>query len=167
VAVGGQATLMFRDSPQPTVNTPAVSVKVDAKSTKVLTDGYIVASKDWRGVRASLGLMQGNFGDLPSHLSEFLTPEALRFYKGPQSVPVADVTSRTMPFGSVFYMLKPDYPVGFEVIKFNGAYGKPYLIDFKLGRLLHLNFDVALLKFQGGYDVLGLFQFRYNQFPAR
>ncbi len=167
VAVGGQATMMFRDSPQPTVTTPGVSVKVDAKSTKVLTDGYIVASKDWRGVRASLGLMQGNFGDLPTNLSEFLTPEALRFYKGPASVPVADVTSRTMPFGSVFYMLKPDYPVGVEYIKFNGAFGKPTLIDFKLGRLLHLNFDVALLKFDGGYDVLGLFQFRYNHFPRR
>lgn len=167
VAVGGQATLMFRDSPQPTLNTPAVSVKVNGKSTKLLGDAYIVASKNIRGVRTSLGIMQGNIGDLPANLTEFLTPEALRFYKnGPPFTPVADVFSRTIPFGSVLYMIKPDYPVGFEVMKFDGAYGHPMLIDFKLGRFLHLNFDVALLRYEGGYDVLGLFQFRYNHFPS-
>jgi hypothetical protein len=37
----------------------------------------------------------------------------------------------------------------------------------KLGRFLHLNFDLAYLKFDGGYELLGLFQFRYNQFPSR
>lgn len=168
VAVGGQATLMFRDSPQPTINTPAVSVKVDSKSTKVLTDAYVVASKTFRGVRASAGVMQGNIGNLPTNLSEYLTPEALRFYKnGPPFAPVGDIFSRTVPFGSVFYMIKPDYPVGVEVMKFNGAYSNPMLIDFKLGRFLHLNFDLALLKYTGGYDLLGLFQFRYNHFPSR
>ncbi len=168
VAVGGQATLMFRDSPQPTINTPAVSVKVDAKSTKILTDAYVVVSKNFRGVRTSLGIMQGNIGELPTNLTEFLTPQALRFYKnGPPFTPVGDVFSRTVPFGSAFYMLKPDFPVGFEVMKFNGSYGNPMLIDFKLGRFLHLNFDVAVLRYTGGYDVLGLFQFRYNHFPNR
>ncbi len=166
VAVGGQATLMFRDSPQPTINTPAVSVKVDAKSTQVLTDAYVVASKLTHGVRSSIGIMQGNIGNLPTNMSEFLTPTALRFYKnGPPFTPVGDVFSRTVPFGSVFYMLKPDFPVGFEVMKFDGSYGNPMLINFKLGRLLHLNFDVSLLRFQGGYDLIGLFQFRYNHFP--
>ena len=29
------------------------------------------------------------------------------------------------------------------------------------------NFDLAVLKYQGGYDVLGLFQFRYNHFPKK
>ncbi len=167
VAVGGQGTLMFRDSPQPTINTPGVSVKIDAKSTQILSDAYVVASKNIRGVRTSLGIMQGNIGNLPANMTEFLTPTALRFYKnGPPFTPVGDVFSRTVPFGSVFYMLKPDFPVGFEVMKFNGSYGNPMLIDLKLGRFLHLNFDLALLRYSGGYDLLGLFQFRYNHFPS-
>ncbi len=165
LAVGGQATLLFRDSPQPTINTPAVSVKIDTKSTKILTDAYVVASKNFRGVRTSVGIMQGNIGDLVANMSEFLSPEALRFYaKQPLGT---IVSSRSVPFGSVFYMLKPDYPVGFEIMKFNGAANNPILINFKLGRLLRLNFDLAVLKYQGGYDLLGLFQFRYNQFPSR
>jgi len=171
VAVGGQTTFLFRDSPQPTVSpvaAPTVSVKVNAKSTQILTDAYVVASKNLRGVRTSLGVMQGDFGNVAGNLSEYLSPQALQFYKQSSGfVPVGQVTSRTVPFGSVFYMLKPDYPIGFEVLKFNGAYANPWLVDLKLGRFLHLNFDLAYLKFDGGYDLLGLFQFRYNQFPSR
>jgi hypothetical protein len=168
VAVGGQTTFLFRDSPQPSVNTPTVTVQVKAKSTQILTDAYVVASKNFHGVRTSLGLMQGNFGNLAGNLSEYLSPAALEFYKQTSNFqPVGFVQSRTLPFGSAFYMVKPDYPIGFEVMKFNGAYSNPWLINFKLGRFLHLNFDVAYLKFDGGYDLLGLFQFRYNQFPSR
>lgn len=168
VAVGGQTTFLFRDSPQPSVNTPTVTVQVNAKSTQVLTDAYIVASKELHKVRTSVGLMQGNFGDLAGNLSEYLSPPALEFYKQTTNfTPVGFVQSRTVPFGSAFYMVKPDYPIGFEVMKFDGAYSNPWLFDFKLGRLLHLNFDLAYLKFDGGYDLLGLFQFRYNQFPSR
>jgi hypothetical protein len=165
VAVGGQAMLVFRDSPQPTVATPAVSVKVNAKSTQLLSDAYIVASKNFHNVRYSAGMMQGNIGDLVANLSEFLTPEALRFYN---HAPVGTyVTSRTVPFASVLYLRGPDYPIGVEVMKFNGSPANPILINLKLGRLLRLNFDLALLKFQGGYDLLGLFQFRFNQFPNK
>jgi hypothetical protein len=168
VAVGAQTTFLFRDSPQPNVNTPTTTVQVNAKSTQILTDAYIVASKDFHGLRTSVGLMQGNFGNLPGNLSVNLSPQALQFYKQASGfTPVGFVQSNTVPFGSMFYMLKPDYPVGFEVLQFDGAYGNPMLIDFKVGRLLKLNFDIALLKYQGGYDLLGLMQFRYNQFPSR
>ena len=165
VAVGGQATFLFRDSPQPTVNTPSVSVSVKAKTTQILTDAYVVASKNFRGVRASAGLMQGDFGNIVASLSDYLTPEALQYYNREPAGTVA--SSHTVPFVSLFYLLKPDYPIGFEAMKFNGSPGDPYLIDFKLGRFLHLNFDVAVLKFSGGYDVLGLLQFRYNHFPNK
>ncbi len=163
VAVGGQAMLVFRDSPQPTVTTPGVSVKIDTKTTKILTDGYFVASKSLGKIRTSAGVMQGTMGDLAANLSEFLTPEALKFYLRDNNGTV--VRSRTIPFGSVFYLIKPDYPIGVEVMKFNGAARNPILIDLKIGRFLKLNFDLALLKYQGGYDLLGLFQFRYNHFP--
>jgi hypothetical protein len=108
-------------------------------------------------------MMQGNIGDLVASLSEFLTPEALRFYNHEPNGTL--VSSRSVPFGSVLYLLKPDYPIGVEVMKFNGSPANPILINFKLGRFLHLNFDLGLLKFSGGYDLLGLFQFRFNQFP--
>lgn len=162
VAVGGQAMLVFRDSPQPTVQTPAVSVKIDAKSTRVLTDGYFVASKKFGPIRTSAGVMQGTIGELAAELTEFLRPEALRFYA---NKPGAEVHSRTVPFASAMYLLKPDFPIGVEFMKFNGAPLSPYLVNFKLGRFLKLNFDLALIKFQGGYDLLGVFQFRYNHFP--
>ena len=51
--------------------------------------------------------------------------------------------------------------------RWNGAARNPMLINFKIGRFLKLNFDLALLKYQGGYDLLGLFQFRYNHFPKK
>jgi hypothetical protein len=98
-------------------------------------------------------------------MSEFLTPEALRFYNS--EAPGTMVKSRTVPFASVLYFIRPDYPIGFEIMKFNGAHMNPYLINFKLGRLLRLNFDLAYLKYRGGYDILGLFQFRYNHFPNK
>jgi len=165
VAVGGQAMLMFRDSPQPTVTTPGVSVKIDRKNTKILTDGYFVASKKFWKLRTSAGVMAGTIGDLPANMTEFLTPEAMRFYLRDTSGTV--VTSRTVPFASLFYLIKPDYPIGFEIMKFNGAARKPILVNMRIGRFLKLNFDLAVLKYQGGYDVLGLFQFRYNHFPKR
>ena len=52
-------------------------------------------------------------------------------------------------------------------VKFNGAPLNPWLVNFKVGYFLKLNFDIALLKYQGGYDLLGVLQFRYNYFPAR
>jgi hypothetical protein len=41
------------------------------------------------------------------------------------------------------------------------------MLNFKIGYFLKMNFDIAYLRFQGGYDVLGLLQFRFNQFPRR
>ena len=52
-------------------------------------------------------------------------------------------------------------------MKFNGAPMNPWLINFKIGYFVKLNFDIAYLKYQGGYDVLGVLQFRYNYFPQR
>jgi len=163
VSVGGQAMLVFRDSPQPTVAAPGVSVKVDAKNTRILTDGYFVASKKLGPIRTSAGLMQGTIGDLAGQLSEYLTPEALRFYA--QDPPGTRVQSRTVPFVSAFYLIKPDYPIGVELMKFNGAARSPWLLNMRVGRFFKLNFDVAYIKYKGGYDFLGLLQFRYNHFP--
>ena len=48
--------------------------------------------------------------------------------------------------------------------------GWNYINQIAAGRHVHLiklNFDIAYLKYQGGYDVLGVLQFRYNHFPRQ
>ncbi|MBI5210834.1 MAG: hypothetical protein HY927_12760 [Elusimicrobia bacterium] len=164
LAVGGHGSLLFRDAPQPSVNTPTVSVTVSQKTTKTLSDAYVVASKNIHGARVSAGYMQGSTGDIVGHLTEFLAPQALEFYAGRKG---DRAWSRSMPFASVFFLPKPQYPLGVEFIKFNGASLNPWMLNFKLGYFLKLNFDVSYIKFNGGYEFLGLFQFRYNQFPKR
>lgn len=163
-AIGGQGTFMFRDSPQPNVNDPNPTVRVNAsqKSTRLLSDAYFVFSKKIGPVRTSAGIMTGNEGDAVAQFSEFLTPDALRFFA---NHPNQTFVSRAQPFGSIMLLPKPQYPLAVEFIKFNGAPLNPILINFKIGYFLHLNFDVGFLKFQGGYDLLGLLQFRFNQFP--
>lgn len=166
VAVGGQGAFLFRDSPQPKVNdpNPTVSVNASQKSTKLLSDAYFVASKKFGPVRTSLGFMQGSMGDAVANFSEFLTPDSLRFFAGHKG---QTFRSRSIPFASVLILPKPEYPLAVEFMKFNGAPLNPYMINFKVGYFLKLNFDVALLKFDGGYDLLGVLQFRYNHFPRR
>ncbi|MDD5655707.1 MAG: hypothetical protein PHF00_00435 [Elusimicrobia bacterium] len=165
LAVGAQATALLRDSPQPQIQTEtSLTVKASDKNAKILTDGYFVASKKLGPARTSLGVMQGTMGDLVASLSEFLTPEALRFYA---SRPGQSVKSRTVPYASLMFLPRREFPLAVEFMKFNGAPLNPWLMNFKIGYFLKLNFDVALLKYQGGYDVLGVLQFRYNYFPQR
>ena len=176
VAAGGQGILMFRDSPRPTLTctagspgcptvgaAPSVTASVSSKQTRILSDAYFVVSKNIHGVRASTGFMEGNVGDLVSNLTEFLSPESLLFNGHQGQV----ATSKSVFFASLVTYPKPAYPLGIELFKPNGMAMNPWLINFKLGYFLHLNFDVAYLKFQGGYDVLGNFQFRFNYFPSR
>lgn len=166
MSVGVQATALLRDSPQPQINqTPTLTVKASNKSTQILTDAYLVLSKKLGPARTSVGFMQGNIGDLPGHLSEFLTPEAIKYYRNDHSGTI--IKSRTVPFASVLFLPKPAYPLGVEFMKFNGSPLNPWLVNFKLGYFLKLNFDVALLKYTGGYDLIGVLQFRYNHFPRR
>lgn len=167
MAFGGQGTFLLRDSGQPRItDTTGASVAVNPsqKNTRLLSDAYFVASKKLGPVHASLGLMQGNFGDAVAQFSEFLTPDSLTFLANQRG---QTVRSRTIPFLSLFGLPKASQPLGIEIMKFNGAALNPILINFKLGYFLKMNFDVALLKFQGGYDLLGLIQFRFNQFPRR
>lgn len=98
------------------------------------------------------------------HMSEFLSPEGLEFFA---NKPGSRAISRTVPFVSVLYLPKPNIPLALEVMKFNGAPLHPILFNLKIGYFLKLNFDISVLKFDGGYDILGTLQFRYNHFPKR
>lgn len=162
LSAGAQAVFHFRDA-QPTLQTPTASVNLSEKTTRIMTGTYVVASKKAYGVRSSLGFMYGTAGDQTGLLSEFFTSQALLFGGHPNQ----SATSKSTLFGSLLYALRPDYPIGVEFIKPNGMPLAPLLVNFKLGKFLRLNFDVAYLRFQGGWDLLGLFQFRYTHFPKK
>ena len=173
MAAGVQATALLRDSPQPQISQgPSLTVKASNGSTQILSDAYLVMSKKLGPARTTVGVMQGSIGNLPANLSEFLTPEALKYYRNGANGLQGDnsgtiIKSQTVPFASLLFVPKPAYPLGVEVMKFNGAPMNPWLINFKIGYFVKLNFDIAYLKYQGGYDVLGVLQFRYNYFPQR
>lgn len=163
MAVGAQGIFTFRDAPQ---SATTFQVKVSDKTQRSLSDAYVVASKNLRGARVSVGFMQGNTSDQIPLLTEFLSPQAMQFAEniGPGQ-PVRVPTSKSLLFGSLLYMAKPKYPLGIEFMKPQGAPRNPILINFKLGYFLHLNFDVAYLRFDGGWDLLGNFQVRWTYFP--
>ncbi|MHB2025783.1 MAG: hypothetical protein ACYCPQ_03960 [Elusimicrobiota bacterium] len=165
LAFGTQGTLLIRDAPQPTPNNnTSVTATVSQNSTQILTDAYVVASKKFGPIRSSVGYMQGDMGDFVSQLSSFLSPNALIFY---DNAPGQKVQSNGIPFASIFAIPRPNMPLGVEVMKFDGALLHPILFNFRIGAFLHLNFDVAYLRFDGGYDMLGLINFRWSQFPNR
>lgn len=164
VAVGAMGAVLLRDAPQGNITTPNFSVKITDKTTRLLSDAYFVASKKIHMFRTSVGFMQGDMGNAVGALSEYLTPQSLEFYANRKG---GRVMSASVPFASILILPKPAYPLAVEFMKFNGAHLNPILINFKLGYFLKLNFDIAYLKFDGGYDVLGTFQFRYNHFPRR
>jgi len=167
LAFGTEGTLSFLDTSQPTpVNNtaPSETVTVASNKTKILTDAYVVASKKFGPVRTSVGYMQGDMGDFVSQLSSFLSPNAFIFYHGE---PGQTVHTNSVPFASVFGFPHKNMPLGVEVMQFNGAALHPILFNFRVGSFLHANFDVGYLRFDGGYDVLGLINFRWSEFPNR
>ena len=104
-----------------------------------------------------------NAGDSVGLLSEYLTDQALAFSGHPGS----QAKSNSTFFASLLYLPTPTYPLAVEYLKPNGMPLDPWMLNFKLGHFLKLNFDLAFLKFNGGWDVLGTFQFRYTQFPKK
>jgi len=159
MAVGGRGTFTARDSPQPTV----VTVQVSNDSTRILSDAYWVMSKKIFGVRSSLGYALGNNGERVALLTEFLTDQALSFAGHPNQ----HATSKSTLFGSLMWLPHPNYPLAVEFMKPNGMALNPILLNFKVGYFLKLNFDLSYLRFRGGWDLLGQFQFRYTQYPRK
>ncbi|MFA5161210.1 MAG: hypothetical protein WC421_03105 [Elusimicrobiales bacterium] len=160
LAAGVMGTYTLRDSPQPSLNT---TVTVNVSNTSMLSGAYLVASKRFLNKKflASLGYMEGTQNNLLSYLSEFLTPQALAL----SGHPGQSATSRGSCFGGLMWFPRPDRPVGFEFIIPQGAPMNPKLVNLHLGTLLHLNFEVSYLSYDGGWDLLGMFQFRYNYYP--
>ncbi|TBR23438.1 hypothetical protein EPO15_05945 [bacterium] len=163
MAVGAQGIFTFRDSPQPAITQPNVTVNVSAKTTRALGETYVVATKKFWKARVSGGYAYGNAAERVALLTEFLSPQALQFNLGGTN-PI-EAKSKDTVFASVLFLPKPSYPLAIEVLRPNGMPLKPILFNFKIGYFLKMNFDISFLKFQGGWDMLGQFQFRYTHFP--
>ena len=162
MSAGVMGIMQFRDSPQPTLNQPTVSVKVDSKNTNTYACAYVVLSKRIKNkFILNAGYMDGDFPKVIYQLSEFLSKEAMS---------LNGYSSFTAPSGMLFtglaWMPKAGSSyIGIEMLVPQGASQNPKLFNLHLGTLLKLNFEISYLTFDGGYDLMGMFQFRYSYFP--
>ncbi|MDD4004207.1 MAG: hypothetical protein PHW69_03265 [Elusimicrobiaceae bacterium] len=161
VAAGVLGMFTFRDSGSSKLDDPTVNVSV--KSSQGVGSAYVNASKRFFSHRllATAGYMQGTFANVFPLLSEFLTDESISLSGHPGQT----ATSPNIMYGGMLFMITPKYPIGFEVLIPQGAALNPKLVNFHLGSLLKLNFEVSYLAFDGGWDALGMIQFRYTFFP--
>ena len=162
VATGVLGMFTLRDSGQPKLDNPTVQVNVDTSNK--LASAYAVMSKRFKNKYIfSLGYMEGTIPNMIPSLSEFLTDAAMTLNgQGGQSA-----TSRSMAFGGIIWLPRPDRPLGLEIMVPQGAPGHPKLFNLHLGTLLKMNFELSYLNYDGGWDLLGMFQFRYNYYPKR
>ncbi len=160
IAAGMLGNFMVRDAAQPSLNGTQT---VSANNSELLYGAYMVASKRFfnNHIIASAGYMDGTENELLSNLSEYLSADALSL----DGRTGQSATSRSALFGGFLWLPKPDRPIGVEIIMPQGAPMNPKLINLHFGTLLHLNFELAYLTYDGGWDMLGMFQFRYNYFP--
>lgn len=161
IAAGVMGMFTFRDSGQPKLDDPTVSVKVN--SSQGLASAYINTSKRFFNNRliTTAGYMEGTIGNIFPLLSEFLTDEAISLSGHPGQT----ANSRSIMYGGMLFLITPSFPMGFEIIVPQGAALNPKLVNLHLGSLLKMNFELSYLSFDGGWDALGMIQFRYTFFP--
>lgn len=161
MAAGVQGILKFRDSPQPSLNQPTVSTKINSKNTDTFANAYVVLTKRLHPkFLVNAGYSDGDMPKVIYSLSEFLSKEALSL-NGHTNVSIPS----GMIFGGFMWLPKKDSPIGVEIMLPQGAPQSPRLINLHLGTLLKMNFELSYLTFKGGWDLLGMFQFRYNFLP--
>ncbi|HBA61929.1 MAG TPA: hypothetical protein DCZ92_14175 [Elusimicrobia bacterium] len=165
MAAGVQGVLKFRDSAQPTLNSPSASVKVDSKNTDTYANAYVALSKRLHPkFLVDLGYSDGDMPKVIYSLSEYMSNEAINLTKNRASGTSVDIPTG-MLFGGFIWLPKKDFPLGAEFMIPQGAPLHPKLVNLHLGSLLKLTFELSYLKFDGGWDLLGMFQFRYNYLP--
>ena len=162
VASGVQGIFKFRDAPQPPINgTFNLTVKATGKKTDTYANAYLVLAKRLHPkFLLSAGYSDGDMPKVLCQMSEFLSKEALNQNGHPNPA-----RSTGALFGGFMWLPKKDSSIGAEFIVPQGAPQSPKLINLHLGTLLKLNFEISYLSFKGGWDLLGMFQFRYNYFP--
>jgi len=167
MAAGIQGVFQFRDAPQPAINGTAVNLTVKATGNKTpsYANAYVVLTKRLHPkFLVNAGYSDGDMPKIIYNMSEFLSKAAInqsnnRSADSPVQIPPG------MLFGGFLWLPKPDSPIGLEIMVPQGAPQNPKLFNLHLGTLLKLNFEMSYLTFKGGWDLLGMFQFRYNYFP--
>lgn len=158
VASGVQGIFKFRDAPQSALT---FTVKATGKTTDTSAAAYLVLTKRLHPkFLLSAGYSDGDMPKVLYQMSEFLSKEALNL-NGHSNPTMATGAL----FGGFMWLPKKDSAIGAEFIVPQGALQSPKLINLHLGTLLKLNFEISYLSFKGGWDLLGMFQFRYNYFP--
>jgi len=158
---GFKGIFTFRDSPQPTLNTPSTTFKVNNKNTNTYGAIYFVLSKHISNkLIINSGYSDGDFSKFIYQISEFLSNDAIKTTTNHKHY-----ISRSTLFAGLIYIIKEKNPIGFEIIIPQGSTLEPKLINFQLGTLLKLNFQISYLTYKGGYEYLGTFNFRYSFFP--
>ncbi|HAT72060.1 MAG TPA: hypothetical protein DCS63_04515 [Elusimicrobia bacterium] len=167
MSAGVQGIFKFRDAPQPPIaGTFNLTVKASGKKTESYANAYVALTKRLHPkFLVSGGYSDGDMPKIIYGLSEFLSKEAINRTRGNADT-TADVQIPTgMLFGGFMWLPKKDSPIGLEVMLPQGAPMSPKLFNLHLGTLLKLNFEMSYLTFKGGWDLMGMFQFRYNYLP--
>lgn len=163
MAAGVIGGYQLRDAPQPGLNAAyTLSVKVDQKTNKTFASAYLALTKRLHPkFVVNAGYSDGSMPKLIYQMSEFLSKNALRNFGG-----YSDYNIPTgMLFGGAAWLPRADRSIAIEIMAPQGAPQSPKLINLHLGTLLKLNFEISYLTFKGGWDLLGMFQFRYGYFP--
>lgn len=160
-STGVKGSFSFRDSPQPNLNSPSASFKVSSKSTEKLFSMYFVASKKiYKNLFSSIGYSTGDMGKTIYMLSEFLSERSSQLtYNKDRSI------SDSTIFLNTFIVVREKNIIGFEVIIPQGSTFSPKLINLQLANFLKLNFQLSYLTYDGGKEILGMFNFRYSFYP--
>jgi len=165
MAAGVQGILKFRDAAQPTLNQPSVSTKTDSKNTDTYANAYVALTKRLHPkFIINAGYSDGDMPKVIYGLSEFLSKEAINLSNNRNSDTELQIPTG-MLFGGIMWLPRGDSPIGLEIMAPQGAPQKPMLFNLHLGTLLKLNFELSYLTFKGGWDLMGMFQFRYNYLP--
>lgn len=161
LSCGIKGIFTFRDAPQPSLNSPGTSFKIDSKNTNTYSTLYFALSKQISSkLILNLGYMDGKFSEFIYQTSEFLSDMAIDLTTGNKPY-----ISKSTIFYGILYSFREKTPIGFEIVIPQGSTLSPKLINFQLGTLLKLNFQISYLTYKGGYEYLGTFNFRYSFFP--
>lgn len=165
MAAGVQGILKFRDAAQPTLNQPSVSTKIDSKNTDSYANAYVALTKRLHPkFLLNAGYSDGDMPKVIYGLSEFLSKEAINLSNNRNTSDALRIPTG-MLFAGLVWLPRPSSPIGLEVMIPQGAPQSPKLFNLHLGTLLKLNFELSYLTFKGGWDLMGMFQFRYNYLP--
>lgn len=161
LAMGYQVSYLMRDTKAPSSPSSDIElVSLKKSSSQTLLGFYLVASKKIKTLSLHLGYLRGNVGNMLSYLSEYLPASS----EAGNVIPSMFYAGTEMDFFSLLN-LKFEFIKPYNLNRSPGLGYSPWIINTHLGKFLHLSFDVSFLKYRGGYDWLGFFNFRINVFP--